>query len=171
MKINWSAREVDVFLSLAETLSFRRTALQVHLSQSAVSGTVARLEEMLDVRLFERTTRTVQLTLAGEVFAEQTRFLRHQMEETVRRVQEVAQLQVGRIALAALPSLAAGSCRARLPGLLRSIRACSWSCLTAWPARRLTWCAPGAWILHSPLPTPPMPTWTTPRWCPTALCC
>lgn len=95
MKINWSAREVDVFLSLAETLSFRRTALQVHLSQSAVSGTVARLEEMLDVRLFERTTRTVQLTLAGEVFAEQTRFLRHQMEETVRRVQEVAQLQVG----------------------------------------------------------------------------
>ncbi|MHB1114494.1 MAG: LysR family transcriptional regulator, partial [Acidovorax defluvii] len=109
MKINWSAREVDVFLSLAETLSFRRTALQVHLSQSAVSGTVARLEEMLDVRLFERTTRTVQLTLAGEVFAEQTRFLRHQMEETVRRVQEVAQLQVGRIALAALPSLAAGA--------------------------------------------------------------
>ena len=108
MKINWSAREVDVFLSLAETLSFRRTALQMHLSQSAVSGTVARLEEMLDVRLFERTTRTVQLTLAGEVFAEQARFLRHQMEETVRRVQEVAQLQVGRIALAALPSLAAG---------------------------------------------------------------
>ena len=109
MKINWSAREVDVFLSLAETLSFRRTALQMHLSQSAVSGTVARLEEMLDVRLFERTTRTVQLTLAGEVFAEQARFLRHQMEETVRRVQEVAQLQVGRIALAALPSLAAGA--------------------------------------------------------------
>ena len=97
MKINWSAREVDVFLSLAETLSFRRTALQMHLSQSAVSGTVARLEEMLDVRLFERTTRTVQLTLAGEVFAEQARFLRHQMEETVRRVQEVAQLQVGRV--------------------------------------------------------------------------
>ena len=106
MKINWSAREVDVFLSLAETLSFRRTALQMHLSQSAVSGTVARLEEMLDVRLFERTTRTVQLTLAGEVFAEQARFLRHQMEETVRRVQEVAQLQVGRIALAALAGLA-----------------------------------------------------------------
>src|SRR3989344_4536296 len=90
MKINWSAREVDVFLSLAETLSFRRTALQMHLSQSAASG-------------------TVQLTLAGEVFAEQARFLRHQMEETVRRVQEVAQLQVGRVALAALPSLAAGA--------------------------------------------------------------
>src|SRR5574343_908113 len=108
MKINWSSRDVDVFLALAETLSFRRTALRMHLSQSAVSGTVARLEEMLAARLFDRTTRAVQLTQAGEVFAEQARFLRHQMEETVRGVQEVAQLQVGRIALAALPSLAAG---------------------------------------------------------------
>jgi hypothetical protein len=43
MKINWSAREVDVFLALADSLSFRRTALQMHLSQSAVSGTLARL--------------------------------------------------------------------------------------------------------------------------------
>ena len=109
MKINWSTREVDVFLALADTLSFRRTALQMHLSQSAVSGTLARLEEMLGARLFDRTTRTVQLTQAGEVFAEQARFLRHQMEETVRRVQAVAQVQVGRLALAALPSLAAGA--------------------------------------------------------------
>lgn len=109
MKINWSAREVDVFLALADTLSFRRTALQMHLSQSAVSGTLARLEEMLGARLFDRTTRTVQLTQAGEVFAEQARFLRHQMDETVRRVQAVAQVQVGRLALAALPSLAAGA--------------------------------------------------------------
>lgn len=108
MKINWSAREVDVFLALADSLSFRRTALQMHLSQSAVSGTLARLEEMLGARLFERTTRAVELTQAGEVFAEQARILRHQMDETVRRVQEVAQVQVGRLALAALPSLAAG---------------------------------------------------------------
>ena len=43
MKINWSAREVDVFLSLVDTLSFRQTALQLHLSQSAVSGTLGRL--------------------------------------------------------------------------------------------------------------------------------
>ena len=108
MKINWSAREVDVFLALADSLSFRRTALQMHLSQSAVSGTLARLEEMLGARLFERTTRAVEQTQAGEVFAEQARILRHQMDETVRRVQEVAQVQVGRLALAALPSLAAG---------------------------------------------------------------
>ncbi len=108
MQINWSSRDADVCLALAQTLSFRRTALRMHVSQSAVSGTVSRLESALGVRLFERTTRTVQLTQAGEVFVEQAQFMSHQMQETVRRVRAVAQLQVGRLALAALPSLAAG---------------------------------------------------------------
>lgn len=108
MTINWSARELDVFLALADTLSFRRTAQQMHLSQSAVSGTVQRLEEMLGARLFDRSTRSVALTDAGQVLLEQARFLRHQMDETTRRVRAVAELQSGRLALAVLPSLASG---------------------------------------------------------------
>jgi DNA-binding transcriptional LysR family regulator len=107
VRINWTAHELDVFLTLAETLSFRRTAQQMHLSQPTVSGTVGRLEAMLSARLFDRTTRAVQLTEAGRVFAEQARYLRHQMEETVARVREVTEARVGRVALAALPSLAA----------------------------------------------------------------
>lgn len=107
MKINWTAHDLDVFLTLVETLNFRRAALRMHLSQPAVSGTVVRLEEMLGTRLFERTTRAVQLTEAGRVFAEQARFLRHQIEDAVHRVRAVADVQVGRVALAALPSLAA----------------------------------------------------------------
>ena len=107
MQINWSVRELDVFLALAETLSFRRTAAQVNLSQSAVSGVVIRLEEALDVRLFDRTTRSVQLTDAGQVFAEQAVLMRTQTDEAVRAVRNVAELQVGNVRLAALPSLAA----------------------------------------------------------------
>lgn len=107
MRINWTANELDVFLTLVETLNFRQTAMRMHLSQPAVSGTLARLESMLSARLFDRTTRAVQLTEAGRVFAEQARFVRHQMEEAVHRVREVADVQVGRVALAALPSLAA----------------------------------------------------------------
>ena len=107
MQINWSVRELDVFLALAQTLSFRRTAAQVSLSQSAVSGVVTRLEEALGVRLFDRTTRHVQLTGAGQVFAEQALLLRTQTDEAVRAVKNVAELQVGKVRLAALPSLAA----------------------------------------------------------------
>lgn len=124
MQINWSVRELDVFLALAETLSFRRTAAQVNLSQSAVSGVVTRLEEALGVRLFDRTTRSVQLTDAGQVFAEQAVLMRTQTDEAVRAVRNVAELQVGTVRLAALPSLAAtvvpAACaryRLRFPGV------------------------------------------------------
>jgi LysR family carnitine catabolism transcriptional activator len=107
MQINWSIRELEVFLALAATLSFRRTAAQVNLSQSAVSGVVSRLEDALAIRLFDRTTRNVQLTVAGQVFADQALLLRTQTEEAVRAVRNVAELRVGKVTLAALPSLAA----------------------------------------------------------------
>lgn len=107
MTINWSSREIDVFLSLAETLSFRRTAERVHLSQPAVTGVIARLEAALEVKLFDRTTRQVQLTGPGLVFWEQARRLRAMTDEAVRAVREVSSLQVGSLAMAAMPSLAA----------------------------------------------------------------
>ena len=107
MKINWTAQELDVFLTVVDTLSFRRAALRMHLSQPADSGTEARLEAMVGARLFDRTTRSVQVTAAGLVFAEQARFVRHQMQEALRRVRAVVDAEVGRVALAALPSLAA----------------------------------------------------------------
>ena len=124
MQINWSVRELDVFLTLAETLSFRRTAAEVNLSQSAVSGVVTRLEEALGARLFDRTTRSVQLTDAGQVFAKQAVLMRTQTDEAVRAVRNVAELKVGNVRLAALPSLAAtvvpAACsryRLRFPGV------------------------------------------------------
>jgi DNA-binding transcriptional LysR family regulator len=107
MHINWTPRDLDIFLVLAETGSFRRTAAQVHLSQSAVSGVVARLEEALGTRLFDRTTRSVHLTAAGQVFVEQARLLNAQTQEAVQRVQHITQIQSGKVSLAALPSLAA----------------------------------------------------------------
>lgn len=107
MSINWNPRELDVFLTLAQTLSFRRTAEQVHLSQPAVSSLILRLEEALGVRLFDRTTRSVQLTGPGQVFVEQARLLRDQSDAAVQAVRNVADLQVGQVVLAALPSLAA----------------------------------------------------------------
>ena len=107
MHINWTPRDLDIFLVLAETGSFRRTAAQVHLSQSAVSGVVARLEESLGTRLFDRTTRSVHLTAAGQVFVEQAKLLNAQTQEAVQRVQHITQIQSGKVSMAALPSLAA----------------------------------------------------------------
>jgi LysR family transcriptional regulator, carnitine catabolism transcriptional activator len=107
MLINWSSRDIDIFLMLAETLSFRQTAERMHLSQPAVTAVIARIEASLEVKLFDRTTRQVQLTGPGRVFVEQAQRLHHTVLDAVRAVREVASLQVGQVSMAAMPSLAA----------------------------------------------------------------
>ncbi len=61
-------RSLELFLQLAESLSFSRTAEQIHLSLSAVSRSVQRMEAEVGQRLFERDKRSVSLTRAGEHF-------------------------------------------------------------------------------------------------------
>ena len=62
MQINLSMRDIDTTLVLGRTLNFRQAAAQLHLSQSALSTQIQRIEDALGVRLFDRTTRTVRLT-------------------------------------------------------------------------------------------------------------
>lgn len=61
-----SAADLGVFLSIAAHLSFSRAAIELGLSPSALSHALRALEERLGVRLFNRTTRSVALTEAGE---------------------------------------------------------------------------------------------------------
>jgi LysR family positive regulator for ilvC len=61
-------RALQLAISLADTLSFSRTAEQMHMSLSAVSRALQRMESELDQRLFERDKRSVRLTRAGERF-------------------------------------------------------------------------------------------------------
>jgi DNA-binding transcriptional LysR family regulator len=65
----WSTvelRELRVFLTLADELHFGRTAERLGLTQSRVSQTLRTLESKLGTRLFERTSRRVTVTDAGE---------------------------------------------------------------------------------------------------------
>ena len=66
-------RALGVFLSVAETLNFSRSAQNLHMSVSAVSRAVARLEDEVGHALFERDRRRVVLTPAGAEFREYAR--------------------------------------------------------------------------------------------------
>lgn len=60
--------ELSAVVAVATHKSFRRAAAEVGLSPSALSHAVANLEARLGVRLFQRTTRSVSITPAGERF-------------------------------------------------------------------------------------------------------
>jgi DNA-binding transcriptional LysR family regulator len=55
------------FVAVAEERHFGRAAARLHVTQPALSRTIARLEKTLGAQLFERTSRTVRLSSAGEV--------------------------------------------------------------------------------------------------------
>ena len=69
MIVSYSDLEIDLlraFVAVAETRSFTAAADVVGRSQSAVSQKVLRLEEILDRRVFNRTSRSLSLTQDGE---------------------------------------------------------------------------------------------------------
>ena len=57
---------LDVFLAVAKHGSFRKAAVERGVTASALSHSIRDLEESLDVRLFNRTNRSVRITVAGE---------------------------------------------------------------------------------------------------------
>jgi DNA-binding transcriptional LysR family regulator len=59
-------RQLRYFVAVADAGTFVHAAERLHIGQPAVSQQVGRLERELGVRLFERTTRNVRLTPAGE---------------------------------------------------------------------------------------------------------
>lgn len=107
MKINLSMRDIETTLVLGRTLNFRQAASQLHVSQSALSTQILRIEESLGVRLFDRTTRNVRLTAAGQVFMQQAALLQAAFRGAIDAVTGIASAERGQVAVAALPSLAA----------------------------------------------------------------
>lgn len=63
--------ELDAVLAVARRASFRKAAIDLDVSTTALSATIAKLEASLETRLFNRTTRSVAVTEAGRIFLEQ----------------------------------------------------------------------------------------------------
>ncbi len=105
---NLSTRDLRAFLALSHTCNFGQTAAQLNLTQSALSALIARLEAQVGARLFERTTRSVSLTVAGEAFTQYATDILQQTQRAIHTVRDITALRHGRVSVAALPSLTAG---------------------------------------------------------------
>ncbi|WP_055696989.1 LysR family transcriptional regulator [Streptomyces silaceus] len=111
-------QQMRYVLAVAETASFTRAAERCHVVQSALSHQVARLEKELGARLFERTSRRVRLTTAGEAFLPAAR---QSLEAAERARAEVAAATGeirGKLVVGSIPTVAAVD----LPAVLRDYR-------------------------------------------------
>jgi DNA-binding transcriptional LysR family regulator len=105
-RIKFDLDELQAFVVTAEKASFRQAAEALCLSAPALSRRVERLEAALGVRLLERTTRSVALTVVGQEFLQEARLALVGLDEAVQRVNDQVRLRRGRVAIACIPSVA-----------------------------------------------------------------
>jgi len=107
-------KQLEQFVAVARAKNFTRAAVELNLSQSALSRSIQKLEDQLGRPLFERKPREVVLTDLGELLLERAKDILTLVEDTFSAIAE-ADLH-GRIRLGAIPTIAPYF----LPGLLRS---------------------------------------------------
>lgn len=77
--------QLTCFLAVVETLSFARAAELLNVTQPAVTHQIRALETELNIKLFNRTTRTVKLTQEGQIFLSDARSIVAISERAVKR--------------------------------------------------------------------------------------
>ena len=95
MPINF--RQLEVFRTVAESLSFTRASHALFISQSTVSQHIRELEDSLKVQLFSRNRRTVSLTPAGDSLLEYGRTIFQMLEEAETAVRTVRDPYCGKL--------------------------------------------------------------------------
>jgi DNA-binding transcriptional LysR family regulator len=76
--------EIEVFIRAVDTGSFSAAARQLQLGQPAISKTIARLEERLEVKLMLRSAHGLVLTEAGQMFYEHAKRALDEADEAYR---------------------------------------------------------------------------------------
>lgn len=92
-------RHLRYFVAVAEELNFTHAAARLRVAQPALSSQIKNLEEELQIRLFERGRRGVQLTRAGKTFYQRARSLLTQAAQAAQEARTAAGLISGSLVL------------------------------------------------------------------------
>ena len=95
-------RQLTVFASVARHLSFARAAEELHLTQPAVSMQIKELEAAVELPLFERSGRSVRLTMPGEYLLVYARRMLATLKEAGDSMAKLRKVQGGRITIGML---------------------------------------------------------------------
>ncbi|MGN5631522.1 LysR family transcriptional regulator [Streptomyces sp. AC154] len=112
-------RHLSAFVAVAEELHFGRAAKRLQMAQPPLSQQIRQLEKELGVQLFERNTRSVRLTGAGESFLQPVRTVLDGLDVAVRAAKAAGRGEYGRVSI----GFAGASSHETLPRLTRAVRA------------------------------------------------
>lgn len=107
MRIYPSIRQLKIFAAVTREGSFGKAASALGMTQSAVSQSVAQLENMVKVRLFERTTRNVSVTEPGAALLQRLDPILCDLDSAFRDLEEIAAARTGMVKVITTPSLSA----------------------------------------------------------------
>lgn len=113
-RINFELGELQAFIAVAAKLNFKAAAEGLFISQPALSRRIDKLEQSLNVRLLERTTRRVALTDTGLHFLEHAKSALEELELAMRGLSERTERRNALVTVACVPSVA----NHLLPGIL-----------------------------------------------------
>jgi DNA-binding transcriptional LysR family regulator len=113
------ARQLHAVLAVAEYNSFIAAAAFLKTSQPALTRTIKRVEDVLGVHLFDRSTRRVGITAAGKEFVAVAERMLNDLRISVRSMREISEEQRGQIIIPSIMSVANGL----LPAIVAKYRA------------------------------------------------
>lgn len=111
-------RHLRYFIAVADEQSFSRAAERLHIAQPPLSQQIQALETQLGVKLFDRKSRPLQLTLAGQTFLAEARATLAKLEQAVHQTQRIHQGELGYLTVSFTSSTANGI----FPELLRTFQ-------------------------------------------------
>ena len=114
-----TARQLHAVLAVAEYNSFIAAAAFLKTSQPALTRTIKRVEDVLGVRLFDRSTRRVAITAAGKEFVAVAERMLNDLRISISSMREIGEEQRGQIIISSIMSVANGL----LPAIVAKYRA------------------------------------------------
>lgn len=103
MKIDFAG--MQAFVSVAELGGFGKAAQQLNITQTALTRRIQKLEAYLGLRLLERTTRSVALTVVGAQFLPKARAIVAETSSAVAGLKEMARTSSGSFTLACMSTM------------------------------------------------------------------
>lgn len=106
MRINFELLDLHAFLAVLEHRSFNRAAVQLNLSQPALSRRIKNLEDTIGAALIERSTRHVAPTRIGQTLQPLVQRLLEEFEESIVSISDLKRNLAGRVTIASIPTAA-----------------------------------------------------------------